>query len=67
MEEYYNPLNLNLINMEKKYVEVPSALDVVKMIKQEISVYQHHSDDYSYVFYGMRNRPLFIDIFCVII
>ena len=36
IEEYYNPLEENLTDMEKKYVANPGALEVVEMIRQEI-------------------------------
>jgi hypothetical protein len=54
IDEYYNPLERNLKEMEQKYYDTPVALDVVNMIKQEISLYHDNFYDYSYVFYGMK-------------
>ncbi|MFS0577068.1 methyltransferase domain-containing protein [Sporosarcina sp. 179-K 3D1 HS] len=54
IDEYYNPLGRNLREMEHKYYATPVALNVVNMIKQEISLYQNNSREYSYVFYGMK-------------
>ncbi|KKK38972.1 hypothetical protein WQ57_06405 [Mesobacillus campisalis] len=54
LDEYYHPLERNLKEMVQKYKDSPVVLDVVNMINQEIHLYQHHSDDYSYVFYGMK-------------
>lgn len=58
LDEYYNPLEINLKVMEHKYVHNPVALDVVNMIKQEIKLYHENSHDYSYVFYGMQKNSI---------
>lgn len=60
LDEYYNPLERNLKEMEEMYHNIPVALDVVNMIKQEIKLYYDHFDDYSYVFYGMKKINTFI-------
>ncbi|MFF2479821.1 class I SAM-dependent methyltransferase [Paenibacillus sp. NPDC058071] len=54
IEEYYNPLESSLQKLEAKYKDNSEALSVVEMIRQEISLYHHHFNDYSYVFYGMQ-------------
>jgi len=54
VEEYYNPLELSLQQMEKKYDTDEDAFSVINMIRQEIKLYQHYYHDYSYVFYGVR-------------
>ncbi|RHW35865.1 class I SAM-dependent methyltransferase [Lysinibacillus yapensis] len=58
INEYYHPLERNLEAMERQYNDTPVALDVVNMIKQEINLYHKHSQDYSYVFYGMKKNSL---------
>ncbi len=32
------------------------ALKVVQMLRDEIKLYENHSNDYSYAFYGMRKN-----------
>lgn len=54
IDEYYNPLEQNLKEMEYKYEGNPVALDVVNIIEQEINLYHGYPRDYSYVFYGMK-------------
>ncbi|MFJ7667320.1 hypothetical protein ACIQXI_09435 [Lysinibacillus sp. NPDC097195] len=54
IEEYYNPLELSLQKMEKKYDTIADANNVIAMIRQEIKLYHQHYQDYSYVFYGVR-------------
>lgn len=54
VEEYYNPLELSLQKMEKKYDTDADAFNVINMIRQEIKLYQHYYHDYSYVFYGLQ-------------
>lgn len=48
---YYNKLekNLNQLSSDK------SAKDFVKQLRKEISFYRNNNEDYSYVFYVMRN------------
>jgi len=54
IEEYYNPLERNLTDMEKRHVDNPDALEVIELIRQEIRLYHENVNDYSYVFYGMK-------------
>ena len=54
VEEYYNPLELSLQKMEKKYDTISDALNVVDMLRQELQLYHHNFHDYSYVFYGVQ-------------
>jgi ubiquinone/menaquinone biosynthesis C-methylase UbiE len=56
IEEYYNPLEKNLKDMEEKYFDNLDALNVVEMLRQEIRLYHNNVHDYSYVFYGMKKR-----------
>ncbi|MGK7377342.1 class I SAM-dependent methyltransferase [Planococcus sp. 1R117A] len=53
-DDYYVPLERNLKKMVHKYHDMPEALAVVNMLKQEIDLYHGNSRDYSYVFYGMK-------------
>ncbi|MEB1808470.1 MAG: class I SAM-dependent methyltransferase [Bacillaceae bacterium] len=54
--QYYGPLEANLKKMVQKYPQNEDALKVVQMLREEIELYDKHSDDYSYVFYGMRKE-----------
>ena len=56
IEEYYNPLEKNLKDMEEKYFDNLDALNVVEMLRQEIRLYHNNVHDYSYVFYVMKKR-----------
>ena len=55
-EEYYRPLEENLIHMKEKYQGNETVQEVIDMLQHEIQLYHRHFRDYSYVFYVMRNR-----------
>lgn len=55
-EEYYKPLEKNLLKMKEKYEGNDIALEIVDMLQQEINLYNQHYLDYSYVFYVMKKR-----------
>lgn len=52
-DEYYVPLEKNLRAMEEKYEHHDDALTVIKMLRDEIQLYERCKKDYSYVFYTM--------------
>lgn len=52
--EYYNPFEVKLKEMERKYIHTPVALDVVDMIKQEAKLYHENYQYYNYVFCGIK-------------
>ncbi len=52
---YYVPLQANLDKMTQKYGDNSTAQEVIAMIQQEIDLYHDVSDDYSYVFYILKN------------
>ena len=54
-DNYYTPLRKNLQNMKEKYKNVSDASDIISALQTEIDIYSRHSDDYSYVFYLMKN------------
>ncbi|WP_216827453.1 class I SAM-dependent methyltransferase [Alkalihalobacterium elongatum] len=55
-DQYYVPLEANLDKMLEKYQQNEDALKVVQMLREEIELYYKYSDDYSYVFYGMKKK-----------
>lgn len=56
IDNYYGPLQANLDFMKQKYTKNRVALEVIAMIQEEINLYHRYSDDYSYVFYIMKNN-----------
>ncbi|MDX1771324.1 MAG: methyltransferase domain-containing protein [Planococcaceae bacterium] len=55
-EEYYKPLENNLLQMKEKYEGNDVALGIVDILQQEIDLYSQYNRDYSYVFYVMKKR-----------
>lgn len=53
---YYHPLEMRVEELKKEYSENSAALEILEMIKSEISLYRNYSDDYGYVFYLMRKK-----------
>lgn len=54
LSSYYIPLEKNLDAMKIKYIDNKSANKVINMIESEITLYNNHNEDYSYVFYLME-------------
>lgn len=52
-DNYYNYIEKNLSKMKLKYSN-KQALDVIKILEEEIGIYKKYKDEYSYVFYSMK-------------
>ena len=53
-ENYYMPLQQQLLRFQNKYQKNKTASDIVKMIQLEINMYERFSDYYGYVFFILR-------------
>lgn len=56
VDSYYAPLQVKLDIMKQKYAENETALKALSIIQEEIDLYHRNSDDYSYVFYIIKNN-----------
>ncbi|MBN2412691.1 class I SAM-dependent methyltransferase [candidate division KSB1 bacterium] len=55
-ENYYKPLQDQILQFRKKYKNEKPALDIVQMIQLEIDIYKRYADYYGYVFYVVQNN-----------
>lgn len=55
-DNYYVPLQRNIDAMKAKYPENAIALEVARMIQEEIDLYTNHGTEYSYVFYVLQAK-----------
>ncbi|WP_122900970.1 hypothetical protein [Alteribacter keqinensis] len=54
--EYYELLQASLEKMKRKYEHNTGAQQVIGMIESEISLYEKHGGEYSYVFFAMERK-----------
>lgn len=54
-ENYFGPVEENLVKMKEKYFEIPEAMQVVKMQEHEIDMFHRYSEYFGYVFYILKN------------
>ncbi len=54
-DNYYTPLQQNIELMREKH-SGDTAKQVIEMIEQEFDLYKEFGDEYSYVFYVLKNR-----------
>ena len=53
-ENYYLPLQKQIVRFQKKVQNNKTAADIVNMTQREIDIYKQFSDYYGYVFYVMQ-------------
>jgi ubiquinone/menaquinone biosynthesis C-methylase UbiE len=56
LDEFYDPLEVRIQQLIKKYKNNPKALEVLNDGKIEIELFRKYSDWYGYVFYIMQKR-----------
>jgi len=54
-DQYYNPMEKRIAEKEKDWIGIPEAESVLREARNEISVFRHHSDYFSYAFFVMRS------------
>ena len=55
-DDYYTPLEKNMIQFRNKYKNDQEALAYADLEQQEIDFYRKYSDFYGYVFFVMKNK-----------
>lgn len=53
---YYNPVEIKLVKLRKKYQGNQEANNFLDLIQKEITIYKKYSKYYGYVFYLMQNK-----------
>jgi ubiquinone/menaquinone biosynthesis C-methylase UbiE len=56
VNNYYYPLELNVINARQKYKSNTAALEIVESIQQEIDLFYKYCDYFSYSFFVCRKK-----------